>query len=123
MVQALGWLCSTGEVQERLPFPPGELAEMLKLCSTNFAVAVTLAAGFRLQVGLVPEHAPLQPVKESPGTAVAVSVTRFPLANCEDAEVQDGPQLMATGLLTTVPCPFPVASFCTVTVTTVAMSS
>src|SRR5438045_3475819 len=96
---------------------------MVKLWSVNFAVAVTLVAGFRLQVVATPEHAPLHPTNVSPGSAMAVSVTRLPVANWAEAEVQAGPQLIAAGLLTTVPRPVPVASFWTVTVTTVPMSS
>src|SRR5262249_45208829 len=111
MVQVLDWLCSTGEVQETLPLPPGALPVTWKLPRLNFAVAVTLVAGFRLQVVEVPEHAPLHPTKVSPDCAVAVSVTRLPVANWADAEVQPVPQLIAAGLLTTVPRPVPAASF------------
>src|SRR5712691_99314 len=123
MVQVLDWLCNTGEVQDRLPFPPGALAEMVKLCGMNFAVAVTETAGLMLQVVLVPLHAPLQTEKESPGAAIAVRVTSPPVANAAVALLQAVPQLMAAGLLTTVPRPPPVASFCTVTLTTEPMSS
>src|SRR5438105_12557381 len=123
MGQVRDGLCSTGELQETFPLPAGVLAEMVKLCRTKLAVAVTFAAGFRLHVVLVPEQAPLQLANESPGAAVAVRVTRLPVPNWAEAEVQLGPQLIAVGPLTTVPCPFPVASFCTVTVTTVPMSS
>src|SRR4051794_10107060 len=113
-VQVLDCVCSTGEVQERLPFPAGALAVMAKLWGTNFAVAVAFAAGFRLQVVATPLHAPLHPARESPGSAIAVRVRRFPVPNCAAAELQAGPQLIATGLLTTVPRPVPVASFWTV---------
>src|ERR1700682_1711383 len=119
----LDWLCSTGEVQETVPWPAGALPLMVKLWSMNFAIAVTFAAGFRLQVVATPEHAPLQPTNVSPGSGTAVSVTRLPVANWAEAEVQPGPQLIAAGLLTTVPRPVPVASFWTVTMTTVPMSS
>src|SRR5437764_8903442 len=123
MVQLLEDRCATGVVQEMLPLPAGAVPVMLKLFATNFAVAVTLAAGLRLQVVALPLHAPLQLENESPCTELAVSVTRFPVPKLAAALVQAGPQLIATGLETTVPWPVPVASFCTVTVTTLPMSS
>ncbi len=95
---------------------------MLKLPSMNFAVAVTLAAGVRLQALAVPLHAPLQLTKTSPGAAMAVSVSCLLMANCAEALVQPLLQLIAAGLLTIEPWPVPVASFCAVTVTTLPMS-
>src|SRR5437588_8873074 len=104
------------------PFPAGALAVMVKLCGMNLAVTVVFEAGLMLQGFVVPVQPPLQLEKESPGTAVAVSESRFPVTKFADAEVQAEPQLIAAGLLTTVPRPPPVESFCTVTATTVPMS-
>src|SRR5438309_1810169 len=105
------------------PEGSGALAVMLKFCASNRAVAVTLAAGLRLQVVEVPLQAPLQLTKVSPCTALAVKVTRLFFAKFADALVQAGPQLIAAGPETMLPWPVPAASFCTVTVTTLPMSS
>jgi hypothetical protein len=49
-----------------------------------------------VQVELVPEHAPVHPVKVEPEAAVAVSVTAVPAA-----------KVVPVGLLVTVPDPVP----------------
>src|SRR5438067_8376356 len=123
MVQVLEERCATGVLHESEPLPPGALAVMLKFCASNRAVAVTLAAGLRLQVVEAPLQAPLQLTKVSPCTALAVRATRLFFAKFADALVQAGPQLIAAGPETMLPWPVPAASFCTVTVTTLPMSS
>lgn len=75
-------------------------------------VAVTFFASFAttVQVVLVPEHAPLQPVKVEPASTVAVSVTEVSVSNVAE---QVAPQSMAAGAETTRPLPAP--AFVTVT--------
>src|SRR5690349_4039718 len=89
MVQVLEARCAVGVLQETLPPPAGALPVMLKFCGTNFAVTVVLLAGLMLQVVLVPLHPPpLQPAKESPATAVAVSTIWLPLRKLAEALLQ-----------------------------------
>nr|WP_040335034.1 hypothetical protein [Candidatus Magnetobacterium casensis] len=69
-------------------------------------VAVTLLAAdiVTVQVALVPEQSPLQPVKVEPESAAAVRVTEVSLAKpAEHVE----PQLIPDGELVTVPEPVP----------------
>jgi hypothetical protein len=56
------------------------------------------------QVGPVPVHPPVHPVKVEFAPAVAVSVTWVPLAKLA---LQVGAQLIPDGLLATVPMPVP----------------
>ncbi len=68
-------------------------------------LAVTLCAEFMvIMQEPVPAHAPLQPVKVEPGSAVAVTVTVVPLGKFV---LQVAPQLIPAGELVTVPEPLP----------------
>ena len=58
-----------------------------------------------VQVLLVPEQDPLQPAKDEPLAAAAVSVTEVPEPKLAE---QVEPQLIPAGLLETVPLPVPV---------------
>lgn len=58
-----------------------------------------------VQVLLVPEQDPLQPAKDEPLAAAAVSVTEVPEPKLAE---QVEPQLIPAGLLVTVPLPVPV---------------
>src|SRR2546423_1458082 len=95
MVQVLEERCATGVLHESEPLPPGALAVMLKFCASNRAVAVTLAAGLRLQVVEVPLQAPLQLTKGSPCTALAGRGARLFFAEVSDALGAAGPPLIA----------------------------
>src|SRR5262245_51854810 len=53
----------------------------------------------------VPEHAPVQPMKFEPASAVAVSVTEVPLVNMAE---HAAPQSTPPGADVTVPVPLPV---------------
>ncbi len=57
-----------------------------------------------IHVLAVPEHAPLQPVKEDPAAGAAVKVTAVPVVNAVEQAV---PQEMPAGALVTVPLPAP----------------
>ena len=61
-------------------------------------------AEIEIEHGLVPEHAPDQPVKVEPDVGVAVRVTEVPLVN--DAE-QVEPHEMPAGFDDTLPAPVP----------------
>ncbi len=78
----------------------GEPANAVKL-----AVAAWLAVMESKQVP-VPEQSPLQPAKLDPEAAVAVSVTEVPLAKLAEHTIG---QLIAAGLLLTLPLPVPAS--------------
>jgi hypothetical protein len=72
---------------------------------TGLKVAVRVFAPSIVTVhGPAPLHAPLQPENVDPPAAVAVSVTLVPASK---AAVHVAPQLIAAGLLVTVPLPVP----------------
>jgi hypothetical protein len=93
---------------------------------TRAKVAVTVGSPLMVsvQVALVPEQAPPQPVKLEPASGAAVSVTLVP--SLKDAE-QVAPQVIPPGLLVTVPVPLPafetVSVPCTCTKVAVTFSS
>lgn len=69
-------------------------------------VAVTCLSELRSRTqGPVPVHAPLHPVKWAPTGAAAIRVTWLPLANVAEQGVLFMSQLIAAGLLVTVPTP------------------
>lgn len=92
-----------------MPCPPGgsvidgDAGVSEKSCRLNVAVTEAGALTVTVQV-LVPEQAPLQPLKVELASGFAVSCALEPLGN--DAE-HVGPQLIPDGLLMTVPLPFP----------------
>jgi hypothetical protein len=70
----------------------------------NVAVAATADDIVTVQVGVVPEHAPDQPLKVEPLAAAAVNVTDVPDAKLAE---HDAVQLMPAGFDVTVPLPLP----------------
>ena len=72
---------------------------------TKVAVTVVFAPSVTVQVLVLEQPPPLQPVKVEPAVGVAVSVTTVPLVN--EAE-HDAPQAMPVGALVTVPLPAPL---------------
>src|SRR5690348_13321572 len=70
----------------------------------KFAVTETLALITTVQVGVVPVHAPAQPVNTAPGSGVAVSVTLVFAAKVT-AHPEPVPHETPAGLLVTVPLP------------------
>src|SRR5688572_16075514 len=73
---------------------------------TRLKDAVTFFASSIVTMQLpVPVHAPLQPAKEDPEDAVAVSVTTVAVAKIAE---QAAPQLIPAGLETTLPSPLPL---------------
>jgi hypothetical protein len=68
-------------------------------------VAVTVVSAVRVMVqSAVPVHEPDHPVNDDPVAAMALSVTCVPLVNCA---LHWPGQLIAAGLLVTVPDPVP----------------
>ncbi len=95
--------CRTGESQVREPEP--EPTDAVTVGPWKWAVAVAAAEMARPQELDPPAHAPVQPVKESPGRATAVSVTSEPERKPALWLPQAAPQEIAAGLEVTVPRP------------------
>src|SRR5207247_665997 len=76
-----------------------------KLCTAKGAVTVVAALTVTVQVPVLEQLPPLQPVKVEPAAGAAVKVTAVPL---EYAAAQVAPQEIPAGLLVTVPVPAPV---------------
>jgi hypothetical protein len=86
------------------PVPP-LLTVRVYVCAVNVAVTLRAAVMLTVQVALVPEHAPLQPVKVAPGAGAAVRVTEVP---DEYEALQVLPQAIPLGAEVTVPLPVPL---------------
>ena len=83
---------------------PARLTVSAKDCRPKFAVTDVATLIVTVQVPVPEQPPPLQPVNVEPAAGVAVNVTTAPLVN--DAE-QVVPQLIAAGVLVTVPVPLP----------------
>ena len=83
---------------------PARLTVSAKDCRLKLAVTDVATLIVTVQVPVPEQPPPLQPVNVEPAAGVAVNVTTAPLVN--DAE-QVVPQLIAAGVLVTVPVPLP----------------
>jgi len=88
-----------------VPLPPTVTCSV-SFCTTAAKLAPTLSAAFivTVQVGALPEHAPVQPTKVLPDAGAADNVTAVPLAY-DWLHVLEPVQLMPTGFEVTEPPP------------------
>jgi hypothetical protein len=88
---------------DTVPLPVIVIVSVPGASRVKFALTDLAEVKVTVHVGLVPEHAPVQPVKDAPGAGVAVSVTAEPVGRLTVQAEAPFPQLIPPPL--TVPLP------------------